>query len=127
MPQPGIGTYTDPSLTLKGKLYVAVAKLLDLAFAWYINGQYVLHRPSTPPDRDCGFGTAHVLGGYRFLMQNYKPGDRICVSSARQTTVHPNCKWHLTRASVDDWILTWKLYRPSISGYAPYSWAAVQR
>ena len=39
--QPGIGTYTDPSLTIKGKLYVAIAKLLDMAFAWYIDGQYI--------------------------------------------------------------------------------------
>jgi len=35
------------------------AKILDLAIAWYLD--------------------AHVRDGYRFLMQNYKPGDKICL------------------------------------------------
>jgi len=41
--------------------------------------------PAVRPHGDREFGTAHVLGGYRFLMENYRPGDRICVSSTRQT------------------------------------------
>jgi len=53
--QPGIGTYTDPSIT--GKLRQWWAKLTDMAGAWYID--------------------AHVMRGYEFLMENYLPGDGI--------------------------------------------------
>ena len=41
--------------------------------------------PAARPHGDREFGTEHILGGYRFLMENYKPGDRICVSSTGQT------------------------------------------
>lgn len=41
--------------------------------------------PAARPHRDPESGTEHILGGYRFLMENYKPGDRICVSSTEQT------------------------------------------
>ena len=50
---------------------------------------YSRTRPAVMPNGERGFDTAHVLGGYRFLMENYKPGDRICVSSTRQTNVRP--------------------------------------
>jgi len=35
------------------------AKILDLAFAWYLS--------------------EHIIEGYMFLMQNYRPDDKICL------------------------------------------------
>ncbi|KLO10064.1 hypothetical protein SCHPADRAFT_878628 [Schizopora paradoxa] len=55
--QSGIGTYTIPQVATK--LYTATSKTLDLCFAKYLN--------------------FHVMGGYKFLMENYKEGDRICI------------------------------------------------
>lgn len=40
-------------------LFEWVAKIADEAVAWYLN--------------------EHVMDGYRFLMQNYRAGDRICM------------------------------------------------
>ncbi|KAG8905239.1 hypothetical protein FRB99_000406 [Tulasnella sp. 403] len=56
--QPGIGTYVAPTV-LWANTFQAVSKVLDQAFAWYLDG--------------------HIMGGYRFLMENYKEGDRICL------------------------------------------------
>jgi uncharacterized protein (DUF2235 family) len=53
--QPGIGTYTAPSI--RGKLHKWFAKTADLAVAWYLS--------------------AHIMCGYEFLMDNHLPGDRI--------------------------------------------------
>jgi uncharacterized protein (DUF2235 family) len=53
--QPGIGTYTDPSI--HGKIKQWWAKTTDLAIAWYLSG--------------------HVMRAYEFLMDNYLPGDSI--------------------------------------------------
>ena len=36
-----------------------VAKILDKAIAWYLYD--------------------HVIGGYKFLMQNYSVGDKVCI------------------------------------------------
>lgn len=55
--QPGVGTYFNPGVV--SPFFLGLAKILDLAFAWYLD--------------------AHVLGGYNFLMENYRPGDRICL------------------------------------------------
>ncbi|KZT12113.1 uncharacterized protein LAESUDRAFT_670416 [Laetiporus sulphureus 93-53] len=55
--QPGIGTYLNPGVV--SPLFQWGAKVLDQAVAWYLE--------------------AHVRGGYRFLMQNYQPGDKICL------------------------------------------------
>ncbi|KAG8968004.1 hypothetical protein FRC05_001714, partial [Tulasnella sp. 425] len=56
--QPGIGTYVAPnsvwSPTLQG-----LAKVLDSGLAWYLD--------------------AHIMGGYRFLMENFEAGDKICL------------------------------------------------
>ncbi|KAG8944216.1 hypothetical protein FRC04_002083 [Tulasnella sp. 424] len=56
--QPGIGTYIAPnsawSPTLQG-----LAKVLDAGLAWYLD--------------------AHIIGGYRFLMENFEAGDKICL------------------------------------------------
>ncbi|KAI0632336.1 hypothetical protein C8Q77DRAFT_1125094 [Trametes polyzona] len=55
--QPGVGTYFNPGVV--SPFFQWAAKILDEAFAWYLD--------------------AHVRGGYQFLMQNYNAGDRICL------------------------------------------------
>ncbi|KDQ20917.1 hypothetical protein BOTBODRAFT_26928 [Botryobasidium botryosum FD-172 SS1] len=55
--QPGIGTYLDPHMW--SPLLLSLAKMADLAVAWYLD--------------------AHIMGGYKFLMQYYKAGDRVCL------------------------------------------------
>jgi len=55
--QPGIGTYFKPGVV--SPLLRHAASLLDFAVAWYLD--------------------EHVSGGYRFLMQNYRQGDKICL------------------------------------------------
>ncbi|KAF8895648.1 hypothetical protein BD779DRAFT_1609141 [Infundibulicybe gibba] len=53
----GIGTFFSPGVV--SPLFQWGAKVLDEAFAWYLD--------------------AHVMDGYRFLMQNYRVGDKICI------------------------------------------------
>jgi uncharacterized protein (DUF2235 family) len=53
--QPGIGTYTDPGI--RGNIEKWFAKMADLAVAWYLD--------------------AHIMGGYKFLMNNPSP-KRFC-------------------------------------------------
>jgi uncharacterized protein (DUF2235 family) len=55
--QSGVGTYFQPGVV--SPLFNWGAKMLDLALAWYMD--------------------AHVLDGYKFLMQNYRDGDKICI------------------------------------------------
>jgi len=55
--QAGVGTYFKPGAI--SPLFASIAKLADEALAWYLD--------------------AHVMEGYTFLMQNYRPGDRICI------------------------------------------------
>ncbi|KAI0062798.1 hypothetical protein BV25DRAFT_1870219 [Artomyces pyxidatus] len=55
--QAGVGTYFEPGVV--SPLLTTTAKLLDMAFAWYLS--------------------EHVLDGYRFLMQNYNVGDKVCL------------------------------------------------
>ncbi|KAL4250658.1 hypothetical protein ABKN59_005360 [Abortiporus biennis] len=55
--QPGIGTYLQPGVI--SPMFQWCAKILDEAIAWYLD--------------------AHVQGGYQFLMQNWRPGDKICI------------------------------------------------
>jgi uncharacterized protein (DUF2235 family) len=55
--QPGIGTYFQPGAVQP--LFQWGARMIDEAVAWYLD--------------------AHVRGGYTFLMQNYRPGDKICI------------------------------------------------
>ncbi|KAF5377977.1 hypothetical protein D9615_006665 [Tricholomella constricta] len=55
--QPGIGTWFNPGVV--SPVFLWGAKVLDQAFAWYLD--------------------AHVIEGYRFLMQNYRVGDKICI------------------------------------------------
>ncbi|KAG9044740.1 hypothetical protein FS837_007595 [Tulasnella sp. UAMH 9824] len=56
--QPGIGTYVRPEAPWAPSIR-NVAMTIDKGFAWYI-------------------GT-HITGGYKFLMQHYNEGDRICL------------------------------------------------
>ncbi|KAG9116814.1 hypothetical protein FRC07_007432 [Ceratobasidium sp. 392] len=55
--QPGIGTYTNPGIFTP--LSMKMANILDQAVAWYIG--------------------AHITGGYKWLMNTYRHGDRICI------------------------------------------------
>ncbi|KAJ6585425.1 hypothetical protein B0H19DRAFT_1109618 [Mycena capillaripes] len=55
--QSGIGTYLKPSMT--SPISEWCLKILDDAFAIYLND--------------------HVMDGYRFLMENYHSGDKICL------------------------------------------------
>ncbi|KAG6919254.1 hypothetical protein DXG01_008050 [Tephrocybe rancida] len=55
--QPGIGTWFNPGVV--SPVFRWGAKVLDEAFAWYLD--------------------AHVIEGYKFLMQNYRVGDKICI------------------------------------------------
>jgi len=55
--QAGVGTYCKPGVV--SPLFAWAAKMADEAVAWYLD--------------------AHVMEGYTFLMQNYRPGDKICI------------------------------------------------
>jgi len=55
--QPGIGTFFKPGMVSPALTWVA--KMADEAVAWYLN--------------------EHVMGGYQFLMQNYRAGDKVCL------------------------------------------------
>ncbi|TFY67871.1 hypothetical protein EVJ58_g1350 [Rhodofomes roseus] len=61
--QPGIGTYLNPGVV--SPVFSWGARVLDQGVAWYLD--------------------AHVRDGYRFLMQNYRPGDKICFSRGAYT------------------------------------------
>ncbi|THH03449.1 hypothetical protein EW145_g6243 [Phellinidium pouzarii] len=55
--QAGIGTYTIPQIATP--FYAKLSKTLDAMIAIDLNH--------------------HVMGGYEFLMENYKEGDKICI------------------------------------------------
>ncbi|KAF8073979.1 hypothetical protein FPV67DRAFT_1739295 [Lyophyllum atratum] len=55
--QPGIGTWFNPGVV--APIFLWGAKIMDEAFAWYLD--------------------AHVIEGYKFLMNNYRVGDKICI------------------------------------------------
>ncbi|KAI0293299.1 hypothetical protein B0F90DRAFT_1643195 [Multifurca ochricompacta] len=55
--QAGIGTYIQPGVV--SPLFRLGARILDMAIAWYLY--------------------QHVMDGYKFLMQNYNVGDRVCL------------------------------------------------
>jgi uncharacterized protein (DUF2235 family) len=56
--QPGIGTYVSQGSSWS-PFKQRIAEILDDMFAWYLD--------------------AHIMGAYRFLMQTYREGDRICL------------------------------------------------
>ncbi|KAG8932554.1 hypothetical protein FRC02_000932 [Tulasnella sp. 418] len=56
--QPGLGTYVSESIVWSPILR-RIALMLDQGVAWYLD--------------------AHIMGGYTFLMDNYRPGDKICL------------------------------------------------
>ncbi|RXW24075.1 hypothetical protein EST38_g1771 [Candolleomyces aberdarensis] len=55
--QAGIGTWFKPGIVSPLLHWFAV--LMDLGIAWYLD--------------------EHVLDGYRFIMQNYRAGDKVCL------------------------------------------------
>ena len=69
----GIGTWFKPGVV--SPLFEWGAKVLDLAFAWYVTS-----REASMCKLDFfRYLEAHVLEGYRFIMQNYQSGDKICL------------------------------------------------
>ncbi|KAG9002752.1 hypothetical protein FRB90_011321, partial [Tulasnella sp. 427] len=56
--QPGIGTYVSPTKSVN-QISRRASKAIDMAIAWYLDD--------------------HIMGGYRFLMDNYREGDKICL------------------------------------------------
>lgn len=63
--QPGIGTWTAPNL--RGRVERWIGKTADLAIAWYLS--------------------AHIAGGYEFLMDNHLPGDKVRTSPTNQDPI----------------------------------------
>lgn len=55
--QAGVGTWFNPGVV--APMFRWGAKILDEAFAWYLD--------------------AHVIDGYKFIMNNWKTGDKICL------------------------------------------------
>jgi uncharacterized protein (DUF2235 family) len=55
--QAGIGSYTSPQIATP--FFAKVSKLADEAVAWDLD--------------------THIMGGYEFLMQNYRANDKICI------------------------------------------------
>ncbi|KAF9483556.1 hypothetical protein BDN70DRAFT_290759 [Pholiota conissans] len=55
--QAGIGTYTTPDIATP--MASKISKSLDMAVAWNLDH--------------------HIMGGYEFLMQNYRTNDKICI------------------------------------------------
>ncbi|KAF8338078.1 uncharacterized protein EI90DRAFT_3013398 [Cantharellus anzutake] len=55
--QTGIGTYIGPGIT--SPIFKWLAKIADQGVAFYLD--------------------QHILGGYHFLQENWRPGDRICL------------------------------------------------
>ena len=72
--QPGIGTFFNPGVV--SPLLEWVAKTADLAIAWY--GVHLVCS-ETESLSILRYLNAHVRAGYKFLMQNYRHGDKICL------------------------------------------------
>lgn len=73
--QAGIGTYFAPGVV--SPLWTWLASLLDEAFAWYVHPrsvEFIIHNVHMYRYLD-----AHVMGGYKYLMDNYRAGDKICI------------------------------------------------
>ncbi|KAJ7740261.1 hypothetical protein DFH07DRAFT_982833 [Mycena maculata] len=71
--QPGIGTYVNPSMV--SPIFEWGAKVLDEAFAMCVRPE-LHHSTRSPSD---SYLNGHVMDGYRFLMDNYHSGDKICL------------------------------------------------
>jgi len=63
--QAGIGTYFEPGVI--SPLFQWAGKILDEAMAWYLY--------------------QHIMDGYKFLMQNYNVGDKVCLFGAFRTNL----------------------------------------
>lgn len=74
--QTGVGTYESPGI-LPGSLTMLIAKLVDMAIAWYAH--FLPHFCHILGLLDRRYLDAHVMGGYRFLMDNYRDGDKISI------------------------------------------------
>jgi hypothetical protein len=91
--QAGIGTYFAPGFVRP--FYRSVAQLADQAFAWYLS--------------------EHVIGGYKFLMQNYDYGDKVCIFGPSGEHHSPAAK-RLICGDLIGRLLSWRLHCPSARG-----------
>ncbi|KAG6885643.1 hypothetical protein C0993_011777 [Termitomyces sp. T159_Od127] len=70
---PGIGTWFEPGVV--SPFFRWGAKVLDSAFAWYVCAHF-RHALLIECPR---YLDQHVIEGYKFLMNNYRVGDKICI------------------------------------------------
>lgn len=116
--QPGIGTWFSPGVV--SPIFHWGAKLLDEAFAWwdYLIPHYPLLTTDTIGDR---YLDAHVIDGYRFLMQNYRVGDKICIFGKW-------CLWRHTSCVFIDFLKGF-LVDPTLPGMGlvPLEWQQLKR
>ncbi|KAI6147465.1 hypothetical protein BKA82DRAFT_4355979 [Pisolithus tinctorius] len=72
--QPGIGTYFEPGVV--SPLISWWARIMDEAIAWYV---YIVTIMNVKRTRVLRYLDGHVMDGYKFLMANYRAGDKICL------------------------------------------------
>lgn len=72
-----LGTFFAPGVV--SPLFQWCAKVLDEAFAWYSTFSVLQHPSSYSNLSIHRYLDAHVMDGYRFLMQNFRTGDKICL------------------------------------------------
>ena len=89
----GVGTYLAPGIV--SPLFRWAARLLDQAVAWYLS--------------------EHVTAGYKFLMQNYNVGDRVCLFGSSDTDGGFDGR-QLTDCDFIARVLSWRIHCPSARG-----------
>jgi uncharacterized protein (DUF2235 family) len=98
--QAGVGTYFSPGIVKP--IFQWAATILDEAIAWYLY--------------------EHVIDGYKFLMQNYNVGDRVCLFgfsrgayTARALAGMLNKVGLLSKDNTEQIPFAYKLYKSSSS------------
>ena len=85
-----MGTYFEPGVVKP--IFNCLATLLDEAIAWYLY--------------------QHVMDGYKFLMQNYNVGDKVCLfGSSGPGGGGPEGRW-LTYCGFVSRVLAWRVHSP---------------
>ncbi|KAF8595477.1 hypothetical protein BDV93DRAFT_528641 [Ceratobasidium sp. AG-I] len=96
--QTGVGTYTSPGWA--NSMGEGIAKTLDEGIAWYLD--------------------QHIMDGYRYLMETYRAGDRICIFgfsrgafTARALAGMIHCVGLLPRHNIEHIPFAYQLYANS--------------
>lgn len=76
----GIGTYASPSWKSFAYLKQALENKIDLAIAWWVLKYFVVLSPLIS---HCRTFERIVISAYRWLAENYTPGDRIFLFGKR--------------------------------------------